>query len=266
MPAIQVISRERHAEQRWQRYTSYAFAAHQAVVPLAAAELPKAAMSLPLAFIAQQEAFVPVAVLGLQAGSNLWVGADGRWAGAYIPAALRGHPFRLAQAEDGQQVLCIDEQSGLLTAGPEGERFFNDDGQPAQATLDILNFLTQTAQSLAVAAAACAALARHQLIRPWPITLQNEGGEQQIEGLFQVDEAALNQLPGEALQELARAGALAVAYCQLLSMQHLPQLGQLARARAQAAAQAAAPAPTPARDLDLEFLNNSGTIGFGNLF
>lgn len=262
MPHIQVISRERHAQQRWQRYSSYAFAAHEAVVPLAAAELPKAAMSLTLAFAEQQGVFVPVAVLGLQPGSNLWVGADGHWGAPYIPAAWRGYPFLLARTEDGQQVLCIDEESGLLTAGPEGERFFNDDGQPVQATLDILSFLTQTEQSRAAAVQACAALARHQLIRPWPITVKNDAGEQQIEGLFQVDEAALNQLPGEALQELARAGALGVAYCQLLSMQHLPVLGQLAQARAQAVATAA----PPAHDLDLEFLNRSGTIGFGNLF
>lgn len=262
MPNFQVISRERHASQRWQRYTSYAFAVHEAVMPLAAAELPKATMGLPLAFIEQHGAFVPVAVLGLQAGSNLFVGTDGRWAGSYIPAALRGHPFRLAQTEEGQQVLCIDEDSGLVTGGPAGERFFSDDGKPAQATLDILNFLTQTEQSRAAAAVACAALARHQLIRPWPITVKNDVGEQQIAGLFQVDEAALNQLAGEALQELARAGALAVAYCQLLSMQHLPLLGQLAQARAQAAA----PVVLPKGDLDLEFLNRSDTISFGNLF
>lgn len=259
MPNIQVISRERHAHQRWKNDASYVFAAHEAVVPLAAAELPKAAMSLPLAFIELQGAFVPVAVLGLQPGSNLLVGADGRWAGTYIPAALRSNPFRLAQAEDGQQVLCIDEESGLLTAGPEGERFFNDDGQPAEAILGILNFLTQTEQSRAAAALACAALARHQLIRPWPITVKNDDGEQQIDGLFQVDEAALNQLTGEALQELARAGALAVAYCQMLSMQQLPLLGQLARTRAQATA----PAPLPASELNLEFLNRSDTLNLG---
>ena len=262
MPDIQVISRERHAEQHWQRYTSYAFAAHEAVVPLAATELPKAAMSLPLAFIEQQGAFVPVAVLGLQAGSNLWVGADGRWAGAYIPAALRGYPFRLAHTENGQQVLCVEEESGLVTTGPVGERFFNDDGQPAQATQDIFNFLVMTEQGRVAAAAACAALARHQLIRPWSITVKSDAGEQRIDGLFQVDEAALNQLAGEAFQELSRTGALVVAYCQLLSMQHLPLLGQLAASRAQAAVVE----PQPARDLDLEFLNNDGSFSFGKLF
>lgn len=271
MPNFQVISRERHASQRWQRHTSYAFAAHETVVPLAAAELPKAAMSLPLAFIEQDGGFVPVAVLGLQAGSNLLVGAEGRWMGAYIPAALRSHPFRLAPTEDGQQVLCIDEESGLVTGGPAGERFFNDDGQTAQATLDILHFLNQLDQSRLATLVACAVLQKHQLIRPWPIAVKTDAGEQQIAGLFQIDEAALIQLPGEVLHELAQAGALPVAYCQLLSMQHLPLLGQLAQARAKVAAPAppappAPPAALPAGDLDLEFLNRGDTISFGNLF
>ncbi len=263
MTSLHVISRERHANQTWQRPSNYAFAAQQAVVVLVAAELPKAVMSLPLAFIEHEGGFVPVAVLGLQPGSNLFVGADGRWVGPFIPAVVRSHPFRLAQTDDGQQALCIDEESALLIAGPGGgERFFNEDGQPAQAVLDILKFLTEIAQSAAATALACAALAQYQLIRPWPITLSTDAGEQQVEGLFQIDEAALNQLPGEALHALTQAGALPIAYCQLLSMQHLPLLGQLA----QALAQAATPVDLPKGDLDLEFLNRGDTISFGNLF
>ena len=222
-------------------------------------------LSLPLAFIERAGAFVPVAVLGLQPGSNLFVAPDGRWAGPYIPAAFRSYPFRLAPTEDGQQVLCIDEDSGLVAKGPAGERFFNEDGQPAQTTLDILNFLNQIEQSRQATLAACVVLQKHQLIRPWPITVKTDAGEQAIAGLHQIDEAALGQLAGEALHELAQAGALPVAYCQLLSMQHLPALGQLAQARAQAAA-AVPPAALPAGDLDLEFLNRGDTISFGNLF
>lgn len=266
MPNYQAISRERHASQRWQRYTSYAFAVHDAVIALAAAELPKAAMSLPMAFIEQEGSFVPVAVLGLQPGSNLFVAADGRWAGPYIPAAFRSYPFRLANTEDGQQVLCIDEESGVVTNGSTGERFFNDDGQPAQATLDILSFLNQIEQSGLATVAACAVLQKHQLIRAWPITVKTDAGEQKIAGLFQIDEAALSQLPGDALRELAQAGALPVAYCQLLSMQHLSVLGQLAQARAKVNAPVTALPLSPAGDLDLEFLNRSDTISFGNLF
>ena len=266
MPNYQAITHERHGEQRWQRPSSYTIAAHDALVSLSAAELPKAVLSLPLAFIEQAGAFVPVAVLGLQPGSNLFVAPDGRWTGDYIPAAFRSYPFRLALTDDGQQVLCIDEDSALVTSGPAGERFFTDNGQPAQATLDLLNFLHQIEQSRLTTAAACGVLHKHGLIRPWSITVKTDAGEQQVAGLHQIDESALGQLPGDALHELAQAGALALAYCQLLSMQHLPKLGALAQARAQAAAAAVHAAVVPASNLDLEFLKRGDTISFGNLF
>lgn len=260
MPNFQAISLDRHANLRWQRYSSYAFAAQEAVIPLTAAEMPKAAMALPIGFIRQEDNFLPFAVLGLQPGRNLFVAADGRWIGKYIPAAFRSHPFRLAQTEDGQQVLCIDEDSGLVTTGAEGESFFTEDGKPSQAILDILNFLSQVEQSRLATIAACAALQKHNLIRPWPVTLKTEAGEQQVAGLFQIDEAALMALPADALVEVRDAGALPPAYCQLLSMQHLPILGQLATAQAQAKANQ----PAPADELKLDFLNRGGTLSFGN--
>lgn len=264
MPNYHAITRERHASRHWNRYTSYNFAAADAVVPLVAAELSKAVMALPIAFIAQGEGYVPAAVLGLQAGNNIFVAPDWRWVGGYLPAAFRSYPFRLAKTEDGQQVLCVDEDSGLLTDDPAGERFFADDGQPAQATLDVLNFLTEIERDRVRTAAACAALQKHQLIRPWPITLKSDSGEQQIAGLFQIDEAALNQLPAEALHELSQAGALAVAYCQLLSMQHLPLLGQLAAKHAADAL--AAQQVASGGELDLESFGKGGTISFAGLF
>ena len=266
MPNFQAITRDRHAHQRWQRISSYAFAANDTVPPLTAAELPKAIISLPVGFIEQADVFIPVAVLGVQPGTNLFVAPDGRWIGPYIPAAFRAYPFRLAATSEGEQVLCIDEDSGLITDGPEGESFFTEDGQPNQAVLDILNFLTQIEQNRVVTAAACAVLQKHELIRPWPITLKGDDGEQQIAGLFQIDEAALNQLSGEALLEILKAGGLPLAYCQLLSMQHLPMLGELTGVHAKVAAQAVAAKHIAASgELDLEFLNKGGMISFGNL-
>ena len=267
MPNFQAITRARHANQRWQRVSNYGFAAQDAVAPLVAAELPKAVMSQPIAFIEQAAGFVPAAVLSLMPGKDLYVAKSGCWTGDYIPAAFRSYPFRLANTDDGQQVLCIDEDSGLVSNSPEGERFFNEDGQPAQAILDILNFLTQVERSRVVTAAACAALQKHALIRPWTITLKTETGEQQIAGLFQIDEAALNQLSAEALHEVSQAGALPIAYCQLLSMQHLPLLGQLidAHAKAEQAQALSLQHLAPGGDLDLEFFNQGGTFNFSKL-
>ncbi|MFT6591866.1 MAG: hypothetical protein ACI9I0_001989 [Rhodoferax sp.] len=267
MPNYQAITRENHTDKRWQRYTTYDHALTDSIVPLTTTELPKAVMTLPVGFIEQDGAFVLAAVLGLQPGKNLFVGPQGRWVGNYIPAAFRSYPFRLASTSEGQQVLCIDEDSGLVSEDPTGERFFNEGGEPAQATLDILNFLNQLEQNRVATAAACAVLHQHQLIRPWPVTLKTETGEQAVTGLFQVDEAALNQLPADALLAVRQAGGLLLAYCQLLSMQHLPLLGELAAAHAKAAEQAlAAQKGAPGGNPDLAFLNQGGTINFGGLW
>lgn len=268
MPNYQAISRERHANQRWQRHAGYAHAAQEAVAPLVMAEMPKAMLTLPLAFTEASGTYSLVAVLSLLPGKDLFVAESGSWAGDYIPATFRSYPFRLANTEDGQQVLCIDEDSGLITDGPHGEAFFNQDGTPAQAILDILNFLNQVEQSRKRTAAACAVLQKHHLIRPWLINLKTDSGEQAINGLFQIDEAALNQLSAEALLEVRNAGALPIAYCQMLSMQHLPLLGQMIEAHSKAATQAqtALQQLAPNGELDIEFLNKGGTFNFAGMF
>lgn len=268
MSNYQAISLARYSQKRWQNNTGYTHAAREAVAPLVMAEIPKAMLTLPLAFIEESGAYTLVAVLSLLPGKGLFVSQNGSWAGDYIPAVFRGYPFRLAHTEEGQQVLCIDEESGLVGDGPNGERFFNEDDTPAKPVLDILNFLTQVEQSRVQTAAACAVLQKHNLIRPWSITLKTESGEQAINGLFQIDEAALNQLPVEALFEVRNAGALPIAYCQMLSMQHLPLLGQMIEAHSKAAAQAQSSLQQlgPNGELDIEFLNKGGTFNFAGMF
>ena len=265
MPTFHAISKTTHGQQRWQRYSSYAFARQDALAPLVAQELPRAALHLPIAFVAQGGQFMPVAVLGIAPGQNLCVASDGRWLGGYTPAAYRSHPFALAQLADGQQALAFDADSGLLTQDSSGEPFFDEAGQPAPAVQEILGFLTQVQANRALTQRICQALAAEQLLQPWPITVQTDSGAHQVEGLSRIDEAALNALPADALKVLQQAGALPVVYSQLLSMQHLPVLGQLAQARARQQVQQEAPPPLPTTasgELDLEFLARDGTLRF----
>ncbi|MGQ9658681.1 MAG: SapC family protein [Thermochromatium sp.] len=233
MPHIVTISRERHGKKGWKRHASYAFAAHTALVPLVAAELPKAALSLPIAFVRQGERYLPMAVLGIEPTTNLFVAPDGRWLGAYLPAALRSHPFLLARTESGELVLCVDEESGLVTEAGQGEPFFTDSGEPAEGLKQILEFLQQIERNREQTLLVCDTLKRLGLIQPWPIRLKMGEGERQIQGLFRIDEAVLNQLADESLLELRRVGGLPLVYCQLLAMQHIESLGGMAHLRLQ---------------------------------
>jgi hypothetical protein len=261
MPSFQAVSKTTLAGKRWRRTENYAFAAADAVAPLVVKELASALMHFPLGFIKMEEQFVPVAVLGLQQGQNLFVRADGRWIGGYVPAVFRGYPFQLANLEDGKHILAVDVESGLIS-DTEGELFFDAQGQPSQPLSDVLEFLSQVRSNHEMTLKICQVLADHHLIQPWPITLQGPDAQQQVDGLYRVDEAAMNALPVEAFDALRQTGALTVAYCQLFSMQHLQMLARLAEVTHKARQM---PATTASGELDLEFLNKGGTLSFDSL-
>lgn len=227
-PRYVVVSAERHQGQRWRAPTHFGFAAQDALVPLSALELPAAALALPLAFAAVGEGFVPVAVMGLSAGRNLCVGADGRWLASYLPAAYRSIPFALAPTDGGEHVLCVDEASGLLSTD-EGEPLFDETGQPSPGVVAQLDLLTRIQTDAPYTRQVCAQLQAQGLIQPWALQVEGADGVTAVQGLYRVDEAALNALPAEQFEALRQAGAVPVVYCQLLSMQHLPSLVQRAR-------------------------------------
>lgn len=267
MPKLEAITKAEYAGKYWRGSPDYAFAAHEAMAILVAQEATRACLAMPIAFAQSGEHFELVAVQGLHPGSNLYVAADGRWLGSYIPATYRAYPFALAQTKEGKQVLCFDRDSGLLgiqapdNASAQGlTAFFDAEDAPSQRTRQILQFLTQVRSNREPTLKFCAALREHGLIQPWPLKVQTDAGTKEVRGLFRVDEKALRELSADALQTLNQSGALPLAYCQLLSMQHLRDLGRLAQARAQARAEALP--QTPSGDLDLEFLNDGGTIKF----
>jgi hypothetical protein len=252
---LHALTPDRYANQCWIRPTQYTFAALDAVAPLVVRELSKALMHLPIGFITQADTFSLVAIQGLQPGQNLCVAPNGRWLVGYIPAVYRSYPFAAARAADGTQVLCFDENSGLLTQS-DGEAFYDVDGELTQNVREIVEFFGEVTQNRSATERICAALQRHQLIQPWQIKIQDDAGEHVINGLYQVDEAALNALSPVAFQELRETGALPVAYCQLLSMQHVQRLAELAKAHQKAAA-------IQAKELDQDFLvAESGSLNF----
>lgn len=270
MPNYQAVSSSVHAQQCWLRYTNYAFAGRDAVAALTMQEVTKAAMSLPLGFVPEGEGFALVAVQGLETGRNALVGADGRWRAAfYIPAVYRSYPFQLGTTPQGQSVLCVDADSGLLlessAAVAKGAQAFFVEGAPSPEVQQVMQFLQAVAADRLRTASVCAHLQALELLEPWPIVLKSDQGEQRVEGLQRVSEARLNALPADALKALQESGGLALAVCQLLSMQHLGVLGELARQQAQTEAAHGGLPVNGKGELDLEFLHQGETLSFGNL-
>lgn len=262
MPNYQPITRSAFNSLRWMQHPDFRFAAQDVVAPLVTQECSRACLQLIIAFAQDGDFYLPVALQGFKTGQNLLVGQDGSWLAGYIPAVYRGAPFALLNSQDGQQVLCVDEDSGLI--GTQGEVFFDEDGEPGQSLRHVLDFLSQLSSNREITRAQCASLQKFALIQPWPIKLKTEAGEQTVQGLYRIDEGALNQLPAEALIQLRDNDALLLAYCQLLSMQHLTTLGQLLESHTRAEKQMTEPI-TAHGELDLSFLSGGDTLSFRGL-
>ena len=133
MLKIVPVDRDRHGCKRWRRPNGSEFSAHLAVASLGGSELSQAIGTFPIGFIERSPgSYMPVAVLALAKGGNLFVGPGGQWLGGYIPVVLRSYPFSLIRADNGEGgVLGIDEDSGLVGDGDgEGmEEFFAADGR-----------------------------------------------------------------------------------------------------------------------------------------
>lgn len=255
MPQFTAVSRERHATARWSRPRNMAYVRHDPTVPLVMAELSKAIPTVPVAFIAAGGAFQLVAVLSLVPGQNMCVTPDGRWLLGYMPAAIRAFPFRMLLPEGGAEpILCIDERCELLPGeASDGEAFFNADGSISAALEPVLRFHAELERNRAVTQLAVGALQQANLIVPWTITIRSGDGERAIEGLYKIDEAAMNDLPVDAFDKLRAVGALPIAYGQLFSMNQLSVFRTLADMQAKLA-----PQPAPAMPDTLDKLFDTG--------
>jgi hypothetical protein len=245
MPKFAAVSHERHAAQRWPRPRNFLHRAKDATVPIVTAELAKIVPSGPIAFIQTGQRFQLVALLSITPGKNMFIGPDGRWLVGYIPADIRSYPFRMLMPEGGTEpILCIDEDCKLLTGdSKEGESFFDADGSIAPALQQVLNFLGEIERSRVATQLAVGSLQQASLIVPWPIKIQTAKGEQALDGLFRVDEAAMNALSADIFEKLRAVGALVIAYAQLFSMNQLSVFRTLAELQTKLSPKRTAPLP-----------------------
>lgn len=73
----------------------------------------------------QGDSYMPAALLSLLPGKDLFDAQCGCRAGNYMPSAFRASPFRLAASSGRPQVLCIEEDSGLIDDGDASDGTFN---------------------------------------------------------------------------------------------------------------------------------------------
>jgi len=194
---------------------------------LTAAEFGDACKEFPILFLragthANGKAQVaPVAVLGLAPGENLFLdqaGGQVDWKARYLPAMLRAYPFTMAQVQDGQWAVCIDEAwAGWSTT--EGRELFKADGEPTEFLDDMRRFAEQVETEVERTRAAGERLMELGLLQDkrFDATLP-DGSPLTVDGFLAVDEKRMSELSDAEVLELHRNGLLGVLMAHQISM------------------------------------------------
>lgn len=236
------VNKVRHAHKRIKQMQGFGFAANFHIASVMVHEFARAAATYPVVFLEDkaQDGFRPVALLGLDAGENLFVDADGKWQASYVPAIIRRYPFALAGAgEEGRFTVCIDEGSPLVS-DTEGVPLFDEKGEPTEAIENVKRYLGELQQMDAFTRGFCGWLAEHNLFIPLNMRVRQAEQVKNITGCYVINEERLNNLSNELFLALREKRYLPAAYAHLMSLAQIERLMTLKQDRSAATAQPAA--------------------------
>src|SRR5258708_5501272 len=191
-------------------------------------EFGVACRDYPLAFITTDRGrtFIPVGVLGVTGGENLFL-RDGRWDGSvYLPAYLRRYPFCMARVtldsvEHADRLIFVEK----TFLSDDGERMFNDKGTAFPRWQPIEKLLQEYEADLERGREMCAILADYALLEPFTLQASlREGGAMNLGGMHRVDERKLEFLSAAQHKNLIRKGVMGRIYAHLISLENFARL------------------------------------------
>jgi hypothetical protein len=219
------LSRDAHgglAVQQLERPFAFAETGH--VVPLTVAEFGFAAVSYPIIF--GGTAYMPLAVMGINGGENMFVNDGTYVVGAYVPAYTRRFPFVLAADEaQSRLVVCIERNAEIFCDKSKAgsQPLFTPTGEPSEYTANAIKFCEDFETERRRTEAFVAVLTELDLFHTREAIYQQPNPDGtftpvKMAEYFAVSEEKLNALPAEKLVELRDSGALEKIYNHLTSL------------------------------------------------
>lgn len=219
------LSNETHKDLKILPKTSIEGIAERHIAPLMLQEFVTAAPHYPIFFLknADSNEYNAVAVFGLVEGQNLFI-KDDKFEGQYAPAALRAYPFTLAQASDDQLVLCINEQSDIVST-TEGQALFDAEGKPTEFFDGVNSFFKDFIDANNVSRNITAQIAEMDLFKADGLQYRDgAGAERRVNGFFVIDREKFEALTDEQFLNLRKFGVLPAIYAHFSSLERIGAL------------------------------------------
>ncbi len=224
---LEPLSSTLHATYKTRGSDAAPFLANVHAVPITVDEFVAAQRFYPIVFSVGDNP-VPLALMGLNEGVNVFLDAEGKLIGeTYIPAYVRRYPFMLARLRpDADELsLCFDSTSGLVGEFEDGQPLFQD-GQTSESTNAILKFCEEFELSAQRTNAFMKELADMDLLIDGEVSIQPSDSPTPFvyRGFRMVGEEKMRELRGDQLRKINQNGIL-----QLLMAHHfsLPQIREI---------------------------------------
>jgi hypothetical protein len=174
---------------------------------------------------------VPIALLSLHEGHNLFIDADGKFKDkdVRVPDYIKRYPFLLAcpNASSESLVLCFDPTSEIVGLN-KGDRLFRK-AKPTSTTIGILKMTEEFEKAARATQLFTDELILHDLLIDTELTIEREVGEEPVRyvGFRIVDEARVEQLRRDHLLKANMRGFLEAIQWHLSSLGLVEKLFRL---------------------------------------
>ena len=222
------LNASQHANLKIRQAEKSPFIARSHAIPITVDEFGLAQRDYPIVFSIGENP-IPIALMGLNEGVNVFLDEDGRPRdqGVYIPAYIRRYPFLLAKlnAATDELSLCFDPTSEAVGEFDDGQPLFDGD-QPSDATKAILEFCEQFETAGQRTAAFIEEIKSSDLLMEGEVAIQPEGATQPFvyRGFRMIDEEKLRDLRGDELRKFNQSGLLPLIYAHLFSLSQVREL------------------------------------------
>ncbi|MFN3075641.1 MAG: SapC family protein [Alphaproteobacteria bacterium] len=218
---LEALDRTKHLNLRLVAQNRLDFAADLMTAPLAGSEMVEMARHCPIVF--PMEDCVPQALMSLGGKRNAFLDDQARWTGGYLPAHIRRYPFILT--EDKGRTFVLIERNAPHFSETEGERLFEDDGQPTKVLQQTIEYLTLFQAEGRATRALFQRIADAGLLIEQEIKVEDAAGKaHRINGLRAISREKLDAVADETFLEWRKIGLLPLLYAHLSSLSNISRI------------------------------------------
>ena len=197
-------------------------------LPISYAEFGVASRDYPIVFASTDEgkSFVPVVVVGMVAGENLYIRSAAWEDSVYVPAYVRRYPFCMSRVTidavvQEERLTCVEKEF----LSDKGELMFDAKGEALPHWKPIERLLSEYEADLERTREMCSILADYGLLEPFVMQATlNAGGSMNLSGMHRIDEKKLEFLTATQLKNLVKKGVMGRIYVHLLSLDNFARM------------------------------------------